>query len=58
MRVEECEDLIQSEAEELSEAMFSMAYFDLPPELRIRIRVLVVESLWPEYQSGESIAAA
>ena len=58
MYIEECEDLIQIEAEELAEALFGAAYFDLAPEFRGWIRARVIESLWPEYMQQDFMAAA
>jgi len=58
MHIEECEDLIQIEAEELAEVLLGAAYFDLAPELRGWIRARAIESLWPEYMQQDSVAAA
>ena len=58
MYIQECEDLIQIEAEELAEALFGADYFDLAPELRLWVRARAIEFLWPEYSPQESAAAA
>ena len=58
MHIEECDDLIQLEAEELSEVLLGTAYFDLAPELRAWIRARTIESLWPEYTQQDSVTAA
>jgi hypothetical protein len=58
MNIEECAELIQTEAEELAEVLLGVSYFDLCPELQIWIRTQAVESLWPEYTQQESIPAA
>jgi hypothetical protein len=55
--IQECEDLIQIEAEELAETLFGADYFDLP-ELRLWVRARAIEFLWPEYSPQESTAAA
>jgi hypothetical protein len=56
--IQECEDLIQIEAEELAEVLFGADYFDLAPELRLWVRARAIEFLWPEYTPQESMAAA
>jgi hypothetical protein len=58
MNIEEYAELIQTESEELAEALLGVSYFDLSPELQIWIRTQGVESLWPEYMQQESIQAA
>ena len=58
MHIEECEGLIQIEAEELAEVLLGSSYFDLAPELREWIRARAIESLWPEYSEQDSVAAA
>ena len=58
MNIEECAELIQTEAEELAEVLLGVSYFDLSPGLQIWIRTQAVESLWPEYMQQESIQAA
>ena len=58
MNIEECAQLIQTEAEELAEVLLGVSYFDLSPELQIWIRSQAGESLWPEYMQQESIQAA
>jgi hypothetical protein len=56
--IQECEDLIQIEAEELAEALFGADYFDLAPELRLWLHARAIELLWPEYSPQESTVAA
>jgi hypothetical protein len=58
MDFEECEGLIQIEAEELAESLLGVAYFDLTPELQGWLRARAIESLWPEYTKQNSILAA
>lgn len=58
MYIQECEDLIQIEAEELAEALLGVNYYDLAPELRLWVRARAIEFLWPEYSPQESAAAA
>ena len=58
MNIEECEDLIQTEAEELAQALFGAAYFDLAPEFQVWIRARVIEFFWPECTQKETMAAA
>jgi hypothetical protein len=58
MNIEECGELIQTEAEELAEVLLGVSYFDLCPKLQIWIRTQAVECLWPEYTQQESIPAA
>jgi hypothetical protein len=56
MYCEEWEELIQIEAEELSEALFGATYFDLSLELQECIRRRVIQSFWPEYAQEDSTA--
>jgi hypothetical protein len=55
--IEECEDLIEIEAEELAEVLFGADYFDFVPELRLWVRARAIEFLCPDYSSQESMAA-
>jgi hypothetical protein len=58
MDVERYEWLIQIEAEQLAETLFDTAYFDLPPDLRLWVRVRAIESLSTELTPGDFRAAA
>jgi hypothetical protein len=58
MNMEDYADLIQIEAEELSEALLGVPYFDLPPELQIWIRTRAAESVWPESMQEAFVPAA
>ena len=55
--IQECEDLIQIEAEEL-EALVGADYSDLAPELRLWVRARTIEFLWPDYSPQKSMAVA
>jgi hypothetical protein len=57
MEIEECEELIQIEAEELAEALLGAVYFDLSPETRAWIRARAIDSLWPGYMQQDLAVA-
>jgi hypothetical protein len=54
----QCEELIQIEAEELAEALFSLTYYELPMQLRLSVRARAVALLWPEQFGSKPVAAA
>ena len=45
MRIEDCEDLIRTQAEELAEALLGSSYYDLVLELQMCVRVWAIEAL-------------
>jgi hypothetical protein len=47
MRIEDCEELIQMGAEELSETLLGTAYYNLVKELQVCVRVWAIESIAP-----------
>ena len=58
MRTEDYEELIQTEAERVAEDLFGTNYYDLEPELRLRVRAQVIKSLWAEYANDDIATAA
>ena len=55
MHIEDCEELIQTEAEQAADDLFGAHYYDLSPDMRLWLRERVIESLWAE--NGEINAA-
>lgn len=58
MFYEECEELIQMEAEHLSEVLYNISYFELTPQLKSCVRARAIAALWPELVNPRVIAAA
>jgi hypothetical protein len=58
MTIADCEELIQTEAEQLSEALFDVGYAELPPQLKMCVRTRVISALWPELFDPTFVAAA
>jgi hypothetical protein len=57
MRIEGYKNWIQTEAEELSEALMGVAYFDLCPELQTWIWTRAYEFFWTEGTQQDSVEA-
>ena len=58
MSIAECEELIQIEAEQMSEALFEVSYCELPPDLKVSVRARTIAVLWPDQIEPQLVAAA
>ena len=58
MRIEDYEELIQTEAEQVANDLFGESYYDLSLEMQFWVRERAIESLWEEFSETNVASAA